>query len=131
MGGSARLLVPLEEYLQTTRAVLPAIPPEVSLPLLLGRADLAMPLFPDLAEHSPLTAAQWQQVPTPCPGLGRALPFVLHRSEAEAALLVAPLPAADSARLRTFALALHRTQRRLGFHLPSELVGRVLCLFAA
>lgn len=110
--------------------MVPAVSSDVLLPLLVPRVDLALSLFPDLAEHWPLTA-QWRQVPTPCPGLGRALPFVLHRSEAEAALLVAHLPAADSACLRTFALALHRAQRRLAIHLPRELVGRVLCLFAA
>lgn len=38
-------------------------------------ADLqphAQPLYADLAAHQPLTAAQWQRVPTPCAGLHSA-----------------------------------------------------------
>jgi len=84
-----------------------------------------------VAVHWPLTAAQWQQVPAPCPGLGGALPAVLARSEAEAALLVPRLPPADAARLRTFALALHRAQRRMHIFLPAELARHVLSLFDA
>lgn len=52
-------------------------------------------------------------VPCPCPGLGRALPAVLARSEAEAAQLVARLPPGDGQRLRTSALSLHRRQQQL------------------
>ena len=118
-----------QAYLDTARALLPAVQPAEALPLLVARGDLTLPLFPELAMDWPLTAAQWQQVPSPCPGLGRALPAVHQRSEEEAALLVAHLPPADSTRLRTFALALHRSQRRLGIHLPSELVHHLLSLF--
>ena len=82
-----------------------------------------------MVEHWPLTAAQWEQVPTPCPSLGTALPAALQRSQAEAAALVARLPAGGSARLRTFALALRRSQRRLNVYLPAELADRILCLF--
>lgn len=81
-----------------------------------------------LATHLPLTPQQWQRLPTPCPGLGRALPAVLARSEAEAAVLVAHLPPADAARLRTAALSLHRLQRGLQLELPAHLVGRMLAL---
>ena len=67
----------------------------------------------------------------PCPGIGAVLPAALQRSAAEAALLVTRLPPADAARLRTFALALNRSQRRLGVFLPAELAGRILSLFDA
>ena len=116
-------------YLDTARAILAAVPPDVSLPMLVHEADVALPLFTDVATHWPLTAAQWQQVPSPCPGLGRALPAVMQRSETEAAALVAHLPPSDSARLRAFALALRRAQRRLHIHLPGEIVCRMLSLF--
>ena len=115
--------------LKTARALLPAVQPAEALRLLTARGALSLPLFADLAAHWRLTGAQWQQVPCPCPGLGRALPAVHQRSEEEAALLVAHLPPADSARLQTFALALHRSQRRLDIHLPNELVHHLLSLF--
>lgn len=117
--------------LDAARVLLAVAPPNVSLPLLAQHGDLVLPLFSELAVHWPLTAAQWQQVPAPCPGLGGALPAVLARSEAEAALLVPRLPPADAARLRTFALALHRAQRRMHIFLPAELARHVLSLFDA
>ncbi len=118
-------------HLDTARVMLAAVPPDVSVTLLLREGGAALSLFPHVAAHWPLTAAQWQQVPRPCPGLGRALPAVVQRSEAEAAALVAHLPPSDSARLRAFALALHCAQRRLHIHLPSAVVHRLLSLFDA
>ncbi len=120
----------LQARLDTARALLAAVPPAESLPLLAARGDSCLPLLPAVAMHCQLTAAQWQQVPALCPGLGHALPAVLQRSEAEAALLVARLAPADKQRLRTFALVLHRTQCRLTADLPAELVRRVLSLCA-
>ena len=118
-------------YLDAARPILAALPPDTSLPSLSVLDAPFIPLFPDVAAHWQLTAAQWALIPSPCPGLGKALPATLQRSEAEAALLVAHLPPADSARLRTFALALHRAQRQLGVFLPAELAGRILSLFDA
>ena len=129
--GNGAQLRPVAAYLDTARPMLAVMPPDTSLPLLAHFIHVALPLFPAVAQHWALTAAQWQRVPAPCPGLVRALPVVLQRSEAEAALLVARLPAADSARLRAFALALRRSQRQLGIFLPGELVGRILSLFDA
>ena len=117
--------------LEAARVMMAAVPPDASLPWLVLAGGLALPLYPEVAAHWPLTAAQWAQVPSPCPGLGTALPAVLQRSEAEAALLVAHLPAADVARLRVFALALHRAQRRLHVSLPAELARHILSLFDA
>ena len=118
-------------YLDAARPMLAALPPDISLPSLSVLDAPFIPLFPDVAAHWQLTAAQWALIPAPCPGLGRALPAALQRSEAEAALLVARLPPADSDRLRAFALALHRAQRQLGVFLPAELAGRILSLFGA
>lgn len=94
-------------------------------------AELAAYLWPDLVASHPLTPAQWQRVPTPCPGLGRALLAVLRRSEADAGRLVARLPAADWQRLRTFAASLHRAQKEMGVDLPAPLVRHILSLFDA
>ena len=123
--------LPPAAYINAARPMLAAEPPATALPLLCGAGEVALPLLPDLAARWPLTPAQWQQVPSPCPGLGRALPAALARSEAEAALLVARLPAANKAHLRAIALALHRRQRCLPVSLPTELVRRLLCLFDA
>jgi len=130
-GASAAVGAPGAADLDRPNAMLAARPPHTSLPLLARFADVALPLFPTIAAHWPLTAAQWQQVPTPSPGLGSALPATLQRSEAEAALLVARLPAADAARLRAFALALHGTQQQLDSVLPAHISARILSLFDA
>lgn len=86
----------------------------------------ALPLFAQVAAHYPLSPPQWQLIPSPCPGLAAALPAVLERSEAEAALLVARLPAAECRGLRTAALALHRTQAHGRLWLPLPLMWRIL-----
>ena len=65
-------------------------------------------------------------MPQPCPGLGAALPAVLARSDAEAALLVAHLPAADCERLRTALLCLHRAERAHGLELPPAILHSLL-----
>ena len=83
---------------------------------LAGQPD--MPLYAELAAHTPLKPWQWDKVPTPCPAIGAALPAVLARSPSEAALLVAHLPASDRERLQTALLSLHRAQRDTGVDLP-------------
>ena len=83
-------------------------------------------LYVVLLALQPLTPAEWARVPAPCTGLGAALPAVLARSEAEAALLVAHLPAADRQRLRTAALCLRRTERVHGVDLPPALLRALL-----
>lgn len=79
--------------------------------------------------RQPLTPTDWARVPTPCPGLAAALPAVLARSEAGAALLVRHLPAGDRERLRTAAQCVRRTGRVLGSALPAPVV-RLLLLAA-
>ena len=118
---------------EAARALLPAVPVDHVLTVLRtprGGA-FAVALFPDLVASHPLTPAQWARVPNPCPGLGRALPAALRRSEVDARRLVARLPAADWQRLRTGAASLHRAQKKLGVELPSPLVRHSLTLSAA
>jgi len=86
----------------------------------------SLPLFPEVAARYALTPADWCLVPSPCPGLAAALPYVLARSAAEAALLVAHLPAAERSRLRTAALCLHRAQAVAGVALLEPLLWRIL-----
>jgi hypothetical protein len=90
-----------------------------------GDAD-AQPLCACLAARLPMTAEQWAEVPTPCTGLGAALPAVLQRSADEAALLARHLPPSDHARLRTAALCLVRAQRRHDLPLPAPIIQRLL-----
>lgn len=95
-------------------------------------AGSAAPLYAILASRLPFKAAEWALVPSPCPGIGAALPAVLHRSEAEAALLVARLPAAERRRMRTLALCIGAGARRgLLPPLPSVIAQRLLAEFAA
>ncbi len=87
------------------------------------------PLYAALAARHPLTAAEWALVPSPCHGLGSALPSVLQRCTWEAALLVRHLRRAARQRLRCFALCLSTEQRRRTIPtLPSSLAWRLLAL---
>ena len=122
---------PAAAYLDAARPLLAATPPDVSLPILAQRGQLALPLYADVVAHWPLSEEHWRQVPSPCPGLGRVLPGVLARSEAEASHLVAHLPAAGRRRLRTFALSLGRRQQQLRVYLPAPLVHTILALYDA
>ena len=92
---------------------------------------VCLPLFPHIVACHALTQAEWQLLPSPCPGLADVLPAIYCRSAAEAALLVAHLPPTDQHRLRTAALCLARIQNQLHMHLPGPLVGRILSLFGA
>lgn len=86
----------------------------------------SLPLFAEVAACYPLSACEWQLIPAPCPGLAAALPAVLERSEAEAALLVAHLPRAERCRLQTAALCLRYAQAVLCVALPQPLVWHIL-----
>ena len=95
-------------------------------------AVTAPPLYTLVAASQPLTPAQWERVPTPCPGLGTALPAVLERSASEAALLVRHLPRADRKRLRSLACCLERGQRQGHLPpLPTDIVWHLLAWSAA
>ncbi|KAI3434659.1 hypothetical protein D9Q98_002723 [Chlorella vulgaris] len=89
----------------------------------------ALPLFADFVIARPsLTSEEWAAVPTPCPGLCKALPAVLARSTDQARQLVQHLPSADAQRLRTAALSLHRAQNALHLALPASVVCSILAL---
>ncbi|KAI7844109.1 hypothetical protein COHA_002248 [Chlorella ohadii] len=110
------------EHPATARVLLGAGPPELVLAALAAH-NPDHSLFADclLAPgRMPLEAAHWALVPSPCIGIGRALPTALACSPAQAALLVRHLPAADAARLRTAALCLGRSS------LPGALAGHIL-----
>jgi ankyrin repeat protein len=81
-----------------------------------------------VAARLPLNAAEWALVPSPCPGLGCALPSALQHSPKQARQLVQHLPAADAERVQVAALALGRAQWQQRVHLPGSLVGRILSL---
>lgn len=87
---------------------------------------LPLSLYAPLLARQRLTPAQWERVPSPSPGLGAVLPAVLARSEAEAAALVARLPADERERLRTAALCLRRAERVHGAELPPEIARSLL-----
>ena len=83
--------------------------------------------LPALVSRQTLTAQQWERIPSPCLGIGAALPAVLQRSEAEAALPLRCMPESERQRLRTLALCLARGQRSgLLPALPIRIVERVL-----
>eukprot|EP00887_Chlorella_sp_A99_P004094 scaffold23.g4094.t1 len=83
-------------------------------------------LLADLAATCALSPADWEALPTPCPGLARALPVALARSPAEAAQLVAHLPDAARGRLHALAVSLESLQRQLGLELPESIVRGIL-----
>ena len=92
----------------------------------------AVPLYTALVARYPLTASQWACVPSRCRGLGAALPTVLWRSEAEAALLVRRMTDTERQHLRDQALCLGVAQRRGSPpSLPGPIVQRLLADCAA
>ena len=92
----------------------------------------AVPLYTALVARYPLTAGQWARVPSRCRCLGAALPTVLRRSEAEAALLVRCMTDTERQHLRGLALCLGAAQHRGSLpSLPGPIVQRLLADCAA
>jgi hypothetical protein len=75
-----------------------------------------------------LTAEQWAMLPADLPGLEAALPTVLARSEAEAAILMARLPAEKRAFLRAAMLSLARLQRITQLSIPAPALQHIVSL---
>ena len=96
--------------MEAAHAVLPATETHAALAVLAAAEfeEAGVPLFANVACQRPLSSADWQLVPTPCPGLGAALPAVARRSRAEAGQLVRRLLPAERQRLRTSVLCLSR-----------------------
>lgn len=130
--GQLPVQVALEHgHVEAARSLLPYAPSQAVLRALRAAGEAAQQLFADfvLAEgRLPLSLADWSLMPMPCPSLQHALRATLAHSPCQAGLLVRRLPAALQRRLRTFALALARVQRRLGLQLPPLLVQRLLGL---
>lgn len=120
-----------DSFIDAARPMVACLPPTHTLPLLPIGGHAALSLYADAAANWPLSPTEWDQVPSPCPCLAHALPAVIQRSEAEAACLVARLPAADRQRLQAFALALNRAQQQAGIDLPAGSVRHILSLFDA
>eukprot|EP00887_Chlorella_sp_A99_P004700 scaffold4.g4700.t1 len=93
---------------------------------LVGRRARAAAAQPDEAQRRALPAELWELVPTPCRGLGRALPAVLACSCAEARLLVQHLPKKEAARGRLRAAALCLRRLPVPKELHSNILSRVL-----
>ena len=94
--------------------------------LLLDAGRLGLQLLPIAVARRPLAAETWALLPSPCPGLGTALPVVLARSSGEARWLLWHLSAGERARLWTAALSLARAQREAGVELPAHVLARCL-----
>ena len=111
-GGRTQLQIALDEgRTSTVRALLSAGPAASVLAALAAAHALALQLFPDFLlapGRLPVAAADWAQVPSPCPGIERALPTALACGPDQAAQAVRRLPPAESERLRTAALCLGR-----------------------
>ena len=122
--------VPVPEYVQTIRAILPAVPLGEALQQLAAvrNVDALVPVFADLAVRFPLTPAQWRLLPQGKAGLAAALQAVLQRSEVEAAELVKRLPCEERDRLKAAALCLHRAERQAGVELPAPITKHILAM---
>ena len=119
-GGCLPMAAQLEfGHLAAARAVLPATEAHAALAVLAAAGGMALPLLADIAYQRPLSRADWQLVPTPCPGLFAALPAVARRSRAEAGQLVRRLLPAERQRLQASALCLSR-------FLPAPLCAAIL-----
>ena len=97
-------------HASTACALLGACPAAVVLACLAFDPS-ALPLFPDFLlapARLPLAACLWVLVPTPCPGIERALSAALACDPAQAAQVVRRLQPAAAARLRTAAVCLRR-----------------------
>lgn len=74
----------------------------------------------------PLTKAEWQHIPAPCPDILRALPAALTCSDDQALEVVTRLSPVEAARLCTALGCLHVSQRRSGVFLPPDIFRRIL-----
>ena len=109
--GRTPLQLALDEGHTSTAFVLLGTGPAAAVLAALAAAGApALALFPDFLlalGRLPLPAADWVLVPSPCPGIERALPAALACSAHQAAQVVRRLQPAEAARLRLAALCLH------------------------
>ncbi len=98
-------------HIEVARALLGAGPADEVLFALAASGAEALPLFLDFLlapGRLPLAPAHWVLIPSPCPGIERALPPALACGSLQAAQVVQRMAPADVARLRTAALCLCR-----------------------
>ena len=110
-GGAPLQLACRQGHTFTAHALLGAGPAAAVLAALAAAGAVGLSLFPDslLAPgRLPLAAADWVLVPSPCPGIERALPTALAYGPEQAAQVVQRLPPAKAASLCTAALCLGR-----------------------
>ena len=111
-------------HVSVARAVLGTGPAAAALAALAAGGETALPPFADsllAPSRLPLTAANWALLPSPCPGIERALPAALACSPDQAAQVARRLPPADRVRVRTAAVCLSRC-----CGLPRELTALIL-----
>jgi cytohesin len=117
------------EHRQTARRLLHAAAGArlSDLSALLAAGPRGLPLLADFViGHGPLSALEWQHIPTPCPGLLRAVPSALSRSADQARQAVQRLVPDEAAQLRTALLRLRRAKLSTGVSLPSEILPKIL-----
>jgi hypothetical protein len=104
-----------------------AAPRQLDLTILLAAGPRGLHLLADyVIARMPLSTAEWERIPAPCPGLLHALPAALTRSADQAREVVQRLSPSDAAQLRTALQCLQITQRRCGVFLLPDLVLNVL-----
>ena len=121
-----------DRRLDTIRCLLAAAPTLTALQELSQGGEAMQPVFVNfIPARLPLSDAEWALVPSPCSGLGRALPAALAQSSTQASRLVQHLPPAYAERLRTAARCLARAQRHSQVQLPTPIVWWLLSHFDA
>jgi ankyrin repeat protein len=106
-----------------------AAPRELDLSNLHAAGPDGLQLLADfVAARVPLSTAEWELIPAPCPGILCALPAALTRSADQARKVVQRLSCVDAVRLRTALQCLHVAQRRCGVFLLHDLVLNILQL---
>jgi hypothetical protein len=104
-----------------------AAPRQLDLSILLAAGPRGLHLLADFViARVPLSSAEWQHIPAPCPGILRALPAALARSADQGREIVQRLSPIDAARLRTTLQCLHVSQRRRSVTLPSDIFPCIL-----
>ncbi|KAI3436439.1 hypothetical protein D9Q98_005856 [Chlorella vulgaris] len=116
-------------HLAAARSLVAAGPVPDVLAALGAAGPAAQSLFGDfVTARLPVTSEVWAALPTPCPGIGGALPAVLAHSAEQTRQLLSHLSPADVQRLRIALLCLHRVHKQQHVYLPTPVVWKILGL---
>ncbi|KAL4853541.1 Ankyrin-1 [Chlorella vulgaris] len=116
-------------HLAAARSLVAAGPVPDVLAALGAAGPAAQSLFGDfVTARLPMTSEEWAALPTPCPGIGGALPAVLAHSAEQTRQLLSHLSPADVQRLRLALLCLHRVHKQQHVYLPTSVVWKILGL---